>query len=317
MQVAVRGSYNATREVPQYDFDGEKDAPFSICGIGKLIMEGRLTESQLLKKNENGGPKYGVGRTTMRRWNVADLAHDGKPHWFVEKHVRNRRSLPTSGPPSVLGAAETALAHAVIRRKQAAMPMMAPTVKGILLETAIGLGRCVAATGEKYDETTNVDTMYAGFLRRTEKKYDVKLGAAKGQALGKQRAVVTLSVIEKNVEIVRPALKSFQDEHGPIQSLEQVGNMDETFADLNKYATLGKLFLCPDDNLSNNVLTAFERSPHITFLVCVLGGRILRLMVVIKGADGIAPHPKHLQLVKDRRRIGFLPGSEFFSVSNV
>jgi hypothetical protein len=306
MTVAVRGSYNSTREVPQYDFDGEKGAPFSICGIGKLIMERKLTEFQLSKKDENGVAKYGVGRSTMRRWTAPDLAEPGKPRWYVEKHVRNRRSLPTSGPPSVLGFAETALAQAVIRRKQSATALMVPTVKGILLETAIGLGRVVAATGEPYDEMTNVDSMYAGFVRRTQEKYHVKLGAAKGQALGKQRAVVTLDVIERNVEIVKPALKSFQDEHGAIKSLDQVGNLDETFADLNKYATLGKLFLCPDDNLSNNCLTAFERSPHITFLVCVLGGRILRLMVVIKGSDGTPPHPQHLQLVKDKRRIGWV-----------
>jgi hypothetical protein len=306
MNVAVRGSYNATLEMPRYDFDGELGAPTSICAVGKMIMEGKMTESQLSKKDENNAPKYGVSRSTMRRWNLADLTYPDKTRWFVEKNVRNRRSLPTSGPPSLLGAAEDALAHAVIRRKQGATPLMVPIVKSILRDTAVKLGRSIPSTGEKYDELTNVDTLYGAFLRRTKEKYDVTLAPTKGQALGKQRAVITLSVIEKNVEIVRPALRAFQEEHGPITSLEQVGNFDETFADLNKYATLGKLFLCPDDNLSNNVLTPFERSPHVTFLICVLGGRILRLMVIIKGADGISPSPKHLQLVKDKRRIGYV-----------
>jgi hypothetical protein len=70
VKVAVKSSYNSTLQ--RYDFDGEGGAAHSICGVGKLIMEGKLKVGQLRKKDENGENKYGVSD---------DAALDaGRPH---------------------------------------------------------------------------------------------------------------------------------------------------------------------------------------------------------------------------------------------
>ena len=101
---------------------------------------------------------------------------------------------------------------------------------------------------------------------------------------------------------VAPKLRAFQELNGKV-SLNNTGNYDESFLDLCKYASSG-VFLVPNDGTSVQVVIPFERSPHFTILIFTIGGKLLRVLVGIIGVDGVAPHPFHLSLVKDKSHIG-------------
>jgi hypothetical protein len=204
----------------------------------------------------------------------------------------------------LLGAAETVLGRIAIVRKQANNPISEASWQGVIRRTAIGLGVVDPVHGP-YDENTNVVNLSKGIQRRLGKKYGVDFIQKRPQSQSRQRAEVSLEGLEKNVEIVRGPLREFQEKHGRVP-LARVGNWDETFLDLIRFANGTKTYLVPDDDLSCNVMVPFERSPHFTLLICVLGPKILRIMVVMIGADGIAPSPAHLQLLKDKKHIGLL-----------
>jgi hypothetical protein len=303
--VSVRGAYNASTN--QYDFNGEEGAPHSIVGIGRQILAGNLKLSHLRAKN------HGVPYATMQRWCRDDKkARElqkvrggvaGKPHWLVELEQRNRRSLDRAGAPTVLAQpARTLIAHEVIKQKKAGTPLEKAEVLQAVRAACIETGAQNRRTGGLYDCTTRVDDQVSRILRDANDAYGAGIGERKGQGMSLQRAqALSFDALTKNVERVRPLLREFQEKYGKV-SLLQVGNFDETFVDLCKYGN--GVFLCPNDGVSCQVVVPFERSPHITLFVTVLGGRIQRLLVGIIGADGIAPHPFHLQCVKDKNRVG-------------
>lgn len=203
-----------------------------------------------------------------------------------------------------LGAGEITLGRIAIDRKQLNNPMSQASWQGVIRRTAINLGLADPVHGP-YNECTNVRTLSRNVERRLNLEFGIDFIQKKPQSLSRQRAEVSIEGLKKNVEIVRSPLLEFQMKHGRVP-LNRVGNWDETFLDLIRFASGNKTYLVPDDDLSCNVMVPFERSPHFTLLICVLGTKILRIMVVIVGADGIAPSPAHLQLVVDKKHIGLL-----------
>ena len=135
--VAVKGKYN---KGDMYDFDGEKGAPVSICGLGQQIKDGTLLERDLLKTktDENGNtvPKHGIPRSTMKHWIKDDDERrkelkfergvKGQPHWYVEKFQRGRTQLKSVS--TLLGAAETRIAHHLVQHKQEGRAVGLPLV---------------------------------------------------------------------------------------------------------------------------------------------------------------------------------------------
>ena len=316
--VAVKGNYNKG----SYDFDGEMGAPVSICGLGQQIKDGTVLERDLYKtKVDDDGntvPKHGIPRSTMLHWIKDDdlrrkeLKFDrgvqGQPHWYVEKFQRGRTALKSSS--TVLGAAETRIAHHPIQRKQEGRAVPTAGVETILRNTAIELNAKNPSTKEFYDDKSDVRRLRKNFVRRTEERFGVVLNERKGQGCSRQRAecsdMSTIAVFQESV--IRPALKRFQEEHGPL-ALHDVGNWDETFWDLCAFAVMGQLYLCPDDGISVNIIIPFEAGPHITFLIGYVGPVLLRVLAVIKGAPGLHPHAFHLQLLKDKTKFGLAQSS--------
>jgi hypothetical protein len=97
-----------------------------VCRVGKLIMDKKISKSDLDQKDANGKPKYGVPRTSMTQWlkDDADVMEGhglrgvkGKPHWLVERDVRNRTALAKAGAPTV--SAGPAPAHLPAHRAHA------------------------------------------------------------------------------------------------------------------------------------------------------------------------------------------------------
>ncbi|KAJ1446411.1 hypothetical protein M885DRAFT_577707 [Pelagophyceae sp. CCMP2097] len=66
--------------------------------------------------------------------------------------------------------------------------------------------------------------------------------------------------LQENVARVKIALREFQEVNGKVSD-EDVGNWDETFLDLCKYAQKGA-YIAPDDGLSDQCITPIEKSPH-------------------------------------------------------
>ncbi|KAH8058915.1 hypothetical protein JL720_13931 [Aureococcus anophagefferens] len=150
----------------------------------------------------------------------------------------------------------------------------------------------------RYYETTRVDGQLKSICGAAKRDYDVTLENQKGQ--GHAAARRRLRALTKNVELVAPLLRAFQEQYGKMP-LDNVGNYDETFLDLCAYASTGA-YLVPSDDVAVQVLIPFEKSPHITLLIFTLGGKLLRILVGIIGTTDIAPHPFHLSLVKDKAR---------------
>ena len=305
--VVLRGSYNATNNT--YDFNGELGAKYSICGLGAQIRDGTLRLSDLKKSNEEGQPLYGVPETTMRRWMKDDAVvvgrggQPGTPHWLAERDTRQRKGLKKSGPPPVLGGAEKVIASYVLDHKKIGNPFPKIMVKKALLKSAIEIG--ATHNGRGYTETTNVDELYNGFLRRTKTNLNVDLMHTHAQTQSTQRARVSIEALQENVEKVRGPLRAFQEKYGAV-SLERVGNFDETFLDLGKFANAANTYLVPNDGVETSVMVPFERAPHVTLLILILGAKLCRIIVVIKGADGRLPSPAHLGRLKDKSRIGLV-----------
>ena len=89
-----------------------------------------------------------------------------------------------------------------------------------------------------------------------------------------------------------PALKNFQDEHGPL-TLSLVGNWDESMVDLCDYAQVGNYWCL--QAFGNSVLVPYERSPHFTIILGFLGPTRLVAMLIRKGDSYMAPHPANAQ----------------------
>jgi hypothetical protein len=183
-------------------------------------------------------------------------------------------------------------------------PISNSSWQAIIRRTAINLDIVDPVHGP-YHENTDVSTLSNNVNARLALKYGVDFIQKKPQSTSRQRAEVSIEGLKKNVELVKGPLREFQEEHGRVP-LDRVGNWDETFLDLIRFSNGTSTFLVPDDDLSCNVMVPFERSPHFTLLICVLGPKILRIMVVIIGAEGIAPSPAHLQLLMDKKHIGLL-----------
>ncbi|KAH8081663.1 hypothetical protein JL720_8785 [Aureococcus anophagefferens] len=245
--VEARGAYNATSK--RYDFDGELGAPHSICEVGQLIHDGKLKISKLQKDKS-----YGIPYATMARWAMDD------------KKWREKQNLS--------GGVE-------------GKPALPKEVKAIIREACIATGKINPSTKERYYETTRVDGQLNSICGAAKRDYDVTLENQKGQGHARERVdACDYEALTKNVELVAPLLRAFQEQYGKIP-LDNVGNYDETFLDLCAYASTGAYL-----------------SPHITLLIFTLGGKLLRILVGIIGTTDIAPHPFHLSLVKDKTRIG-------------
>ena len=129
-----------------------------------------------------------------------------------------------------------------------------------------------------------------------EEEYGVRLFESRGQPLAKQRAeMASFEIIQAFEEQVAPDLQKFQEASGAVP-MNQVGNWDETQLDLCAYSK--GAYLVPYDGAPLNVITPFERSPHITLVLGFVGSRLLRVLMIIKGAPGCSPSPAHLQLLK-------------------
>ncbi|KAK7239606.1 hypothetical protein SO694_00028235 [Aureococcus anophagefferens] len=305
--VEARGAYNATSK--RYDFDGELGAPHSICEVGQLIHDGKLKISKLQKDKS-----YGIPYATMARWAMDDKKWrekqnlsggvEGKPRWYVEKHSRARKTLDSAGAPTLLAKpARAAIVHAVCDAKRNGCPFQPKEVKAIIREACIATGKINPSTKERYYETTRVDGQLNSICGAAKRDYDVTLENQKGQGHARERVdACDYEALTKNVELVAPLLRAFQEQYGKIP-LDNVGNYDETFLDLCAYASTGA-YLVPSDDVAVQVLIPFEKSPHITLLIFTLGGKLLRILVGIIGTTDIAPHPFHLSLVKDKTRIG-------------
>ena len=62
LEVTARARYNQN----EYDFNGENNAPVSVCELGQKLKDGELTLENLKARNEDGSPKYGISRSTMQ-----------------------------------------------------------------------------------------------------------------------------------------------------------------------------------------------------------------------------------------------------------
>ena len=106
------------------------------------------------------------------------------------------------------------------------MPYEQEDVEEMLLETAIRLN-LKQKNGEPYTILSDAKGLIKGFMRRC-KREGLLFIPQSGRGLSKQRwfsaSHETLNDYRDNV--IRPALKSFQDEHGAL-TLKDLGNFDE------------------------------------------------------------------------------------------
>ncbi|KAJ1447329.1 hypothetical protein M885DRAFT_576168 [Pelagophyceae sp. CCMP2097] len=293
LHVKVRAAYNASTH--EYDFDGE-GAANSICALGKRIFDGELTVGALKKKSPEGARFFGVACSTMREWSMDDKKYQGKKglpggvegylRWYVEKHQRRRKTLSTTGRRTVLSKpARAAIAHEICVRKQEGRPLRANAIEDVVRTACVALGKLNRKTGA------------AG------RHYGVPISLRRGQGQALERAkACDYSELQENVARVKIGLREFQEDEGKVSD-EDVGNWDETFLDLCKCAQKGA-YLAPDDGLSVQCITPFEKSPHITLLIFTLGPKVLKVLVGLVGVDGIAPHQYNLSLLKDKERFG-------------
>jgi len=87
-----------------------------VCALGTKIAAGKVKESELREKDDEGKLRHGIPRASMRRWLEDDdeamrkggggRGIKGTPHWMVERDVRGRIELGQANAPTLLGAAE-------------------------------------------------------------------------------------------------------------------------------------------------------------------------------------------------------------------
>ena len=120
-----------------------------------------------------------------------------------------------------------------------------------------------------------------------------------GRKLSTQRHFATdVTVLERcRDEVIEPALKKFQDEHGPVKE-RHVGNWDESQLDLCDFAERGNYWCLAA--FGNRVLTPYEQSPHFTMIIGHMGDMRLAILLVRIGAEYTAPHPYNAQLLQSK-----------------
>ncbi|KAJ1444725.1 hypothetical protein M885DRAFT_593711 [Pelagophyceae sp. CCMP2097] len=280
LHLKVRAAYNASTH--EYDFDGEEGAANSICALGKRIFDGELTVG---KKELPGGV-------------------EGYPRWYVEKHQRRRKTLPTTGRQTVLSKpARAAIAHEICVQKQEGRPLRANAIEDVARTACVALGKLNRKTDEPYTDHTSVKRQVGNLVVAAGRDYGVPIALRRGQGQALERAkACDYGELQENVARVKIGLREFQEDKGKVSD-EDLGNWDETFLDLCKFAQKGA-YLAPDDGLSVQCITPLKKSPHITLLIFTLGPKVLKVLVGLVGVDGIAPHPYNLSLLKDKERFG-------------
>jgi len=137
-----------------------------ICDLGLRILNKEVTLGYIRHHQD----EFKVPYSTMQRWAAQDARHKA-PLWLVERDVRGRRSLPTSGGVkgggSILGhAAEKKLMVAVTNAAKAHCPYRYDEVVFLVRKTLLELEILVPKTGRPYTMTTDVNTLVAAFIRR-------------------------------------------------------------------------------------------------------------------------------------------------------
>lgn len=91
------------------------------------------------------------------------------PRRKVELEQRNRRSLDAMGGSATMVYVEKTLAVQIAECSDGGGHMSKKDVVGAMRGAAIELGKNNPATGQRYDDNTDISSMYSGFVKRMEK----------------------------------------------------------------------------------------------------------------------------------------------------
>jgi len=288
----LRGKYGARKT---YDFS-------DIVSLAQRIEKKEVTLIDIKKDKSHG--KFKVPYSTMRDWLKDDAlvmekkgkrGVSGTPHWKVERDVRRRTELSKPGPGPVLGAGEKALVVKMADAANKGMPYSDEEIGDVLRDSAIKLKLKHPSDGKPYTLKSDVRSLTAGFLRRADEA-GITFENKEGRSFARVRAnSATLGILVKyRDDVVEPALALFQREQKVTLGLEDIINFDEAMLDLNDFALGNAYFL---QNFGNNVVTPWERAPHITVVTGFAGRVHLVVLMIFKGPTDKPPHPAKAQLL--------------------
>ena len=288
----LRGKYGARKT---YDFS-------DIVSLAQRIEKKEVTLIDI--KKDKSHEKFKVPYSTMRDWLKDDAlvmekkgkrGVSGTPHWKVERDVRRRTELSKPGPGPVLGAGKKALIVKMADAANRGMPFSDEEIGDVLRDSAIKLKLKHPSDGKPYTLKSDVRSLTAGFLRRADEA-GITFENKEGRSFARVRAnSATMGILVKyRDDVVEPALALFQREQKVTLGLEDIINFDEAMLDLNDFALGNAYFL---QNFGNNVVTPWERAPHITVVTGFAGRVHLVVLMIFKGPTDKPPHPAKAQLL--------------------
>jgi len=133
-----------------------------ICKLGERIRDGEVTLYQI----KTDSSLFDVSYTKMYEY-TRPLGPQKVPRWQYARDQQNKVRLPRAGAPTVLP--EHVEKRLVVRMADYARRrhhMLEEELASLVRETAIELKLVVKTKGKPYDNTTNVDALVAGVLRR-------------------------------------------------------------------------------------------------------------------------------------------------------
>lgn len=246
-------------------------------------------------KNETGPFKFPkkVPKSTVERYLVTDKA-TGKPKY---EQLRNQTMMPPKEPPLLGKDVDLYLQLTVFMAHRVRRPFRKKGITDVARRIAIAQGAKIRTKGGAlYTESTRMDTWFDGFAARAARN-GLAIVQKESHAMSRVRvdAMSRESVDDFTVQIMHPTLKKVQDDLNALgirMGWGHVANYDEWQLDLTRYAAKGRVLVI--DGEMSNMITPFERSPHITVVSAFTGAGALTTAVLLPRSTIQPLHAQHL-----------------------